>query len=84
MENAESILVIILSITLAIFLILSIILVSALIKLTKKVQEIAVKAGEVVDNVETATEVLKKAAGPLAIGKVLMNIVNLMSSKRKG
>ncbi|MDQ3065411.1 MAG: hypothetical protein M3Q36_04035 [bacterium] len=49
----------------------------------KVLNRIAVKADEVVNNVESATEVLKKAAGPLAIGKLLMNVVNVVSKKGK-
>ncbi len=83
MENAETILVIILSITLAIFLVVSIVLGIWLTRLVKTLNQVALKAQEIVDNVETASEVLKKAAGPLAVGKFLINIADLIK-KRKG
>jgi uncharacterized protein YoxC len=84
MENAETILVIILSTTLAIFLVLGIILISALIKLTSKMREIANTAQQVADNVESASEVLKNTAGPLAAGKILVNIADAVFKKRRG
>ena len=84
MENAETYLVIILSVTLTIFLIVGIVLLSLLIKLTKKLREIADTAQTVVENVESASETLKKSAGPLAAGKFLINIADAVFNKRRG
>lgn len=83
MENAESILVIILSVTLTIFLIVGIFLGVVMVQFVRRLNEVADKAQEIIDNVETASEVLKKAAGPLAIGKFMMNIATILK-KRKG
>lgn len=83
MEDAAAILVIILSVTLTIFLIVAIVLGVWLVRLAKSLNSVAEKAQEIVDNVETASEVLKKAAGPLAAGKFIMNIADLIK-KRKG
>ena len=83
MENAETYLVIILSVTLTIFLIVGIFLLSFLIKLTKKLREIADTAQIVVDNVESASETLKKAAGPMAAGKFLVNIAEAFFNRKK-
>ncbi len=83
MENAETILIIILSVTLTIFLIVGIVLGVWLARLVKNLNSVALKAQEIVDNVESASEVLKKAAGPLAAGKFLINIADLIK-KRKG
>jgi len=82
MENAETILVIILSVTLTIFLIVGIVLIVTLVRLVKSLNAVAVKAQEIVDNVETASDVLKKAAGPLAIGKFMMNMADLIKKKK--
>ena len=65
--QAYSTLVIILSITLAIFLVLAIIASVYLIKLLKSANRISGKAETVVSNVEEATENFKKLAGPAAI-----------------
>ncbi len=84
MEEAATILVIILSVVLSIFLVVGIVLVVALIKLTNKVREIAETADHIVDNVDTATQAFKNAAGPLAAGKVIMNIVEMVTKGKKG
>ncbi len=83
MEDATVILIIILASVLSVFLVVSTVLITRVIALMKVLNRIAVKADEVVNNVESATEVLKKAAGPLAIGKLLMNVVNVVSKKGK-
>jgi pilus assembly protein TadC len=82
MQDAETILVIILSVTLTIFLIVGIVLVVSLVRLTKTLNSVAEKAQEVVSNVESASEVLKKAAGPVAVGKFIMNISDLFKKKK--
>lgn len=85
MESAAEILVIILSAFLAIFLVLGIALIIALLKLTQTIKRIAETAEHAMGNVEAATAVFKNAAGPLAAGKFVMNIVNaVLSGKRKG
>lgn len=84
MQDAETILVIILSVTLSIFLGAAIVFTIALIKLVKTLNQVALKATEVIDNVETAAATLRKAAGPLAAGKLLMNIFSLVNKTRKG
>lgn len=83
MEQAAEILVIILSVVLSIFLIVGIVFVIALIKLTKTIKHIVDKADQVIDNVESAAETFKNVAGPLASGKVIMNIIDLVSRKGK-
>lgn len=84
MDNAETILVIFLSTFLAFFLFLAVLLTINLLRLVKKLNQIADTAGEIVDNVESASETLKKAAGPLATGKFLLNIADLVMKTRKG
>lgn len=84
MENAETYLVIILSVTLTIFLIVGIILLTGLIKLTNKLREVADTAQQVAENVESASEMFKKTAGPLAAGKFLVNIADTVFSRKKG
>ncbi len=84
MDGAAEVLVIILSVVLTIFLIVAIILTIILIKLGKVLQRIAGKAEGLVDNVETAAAAFKNAAGPLAAGKFLMNIADMVIKKRKG
>lgn len=85
MENATEILIIILSVVLTLFLIVSIVLAVILIKLARSIRQIAEKADGVVGNVEAASAALKNVAGPLATGKFVMNIVDMvLKKKRKG
>jgi len=84
MNTTEQALLIILSIFLAIFLLLSIIALSYIIKIVKIMKEIMVKARDVADNVEAASETLKKAAGPMAFGKMFMNMADSVMKYKKG
>lgn len=83
MENAETILVIFLSSFLALFLLLGVVLIVNLIRLVRKINEVAEAAGEIVQNVESASELFKKAAGPMAAGKFLVNIADMVMKHRK-
>jgi hypothetical protein len=84
MESAETILVIILSATLTIFLIVLTIALVKIIQLIKLLKDVSLKAHTVVGNFEAATAVLKKSAGPLAIGKLLTNIFQVVKNHKKG
>lgn len=77
--DSFDILVIILSIALAIFLLVSIILVIGLIKLVKKIREITAKAEEIVDDVEAVSGFFRKTAGPVAITGLISNIVSTVA-----
>jgi competence protein ComGC len=81
-ETSLTILVIILSVTLAVFLILGIALLIKLINLTNSVQRIATKGEEIADRAEAAAEMFQNAAAPVAIGRVLTNIFDAVSKKR--
>lgn len=83
MENAQSILVIIVSSLLSIFLIISISVLILSIRLIKSVKKIVVKAEQVVNSAEAATDILKNAGGPLALLKIIRNIVHTVEKFRK-
>lgn len=84
MDTAEKILVIILSSFLGIFLFFGIILLVALINLTKKMQLVADKAHEIADNVENVSDMFKKTAGPLAFGKFFVNMAETVAKHKRG
>jgi chromosome condensin MukBEF ATPase and DNA-binding subunit MukB len=75
--------VIILSITLATLLVLSIIATSLAIKLLKKAQSIADTAQLTADNVEEFTEQLKSAGKITAIGSALGQLFEIIKKGRK-
>lgn len=90
MNTAEQILVIILAAFLALFIGLSTVLVVNLMKLAKKMhgiadeaQEIAGKAREIADKVENVSDMFKKTAGPLAIGKYFVNMVETVAKHKR-
>lgn len=74
------VLVIILSVTLAIFLILSIILAVKAIKIANTIERITDQAERVANRAEHISEFFEKTAGPVAIAKMVANL----SSSFKG
>ena len=75
MDTAALVLVIIVSVTLTIFLIVTTVLILLAIKLMKKLKLIADQAEKAVDSVSTAGDMLRNASGPLAIAKLVRNLV---------
>ncbi|HVC35951.1 MAG TPA: hypothetical protein VNE40_00690 [Candidatus Dormibacteraeota bacterium] len=83
MTSTESLLLIILGITLAIFLVLAIISLSIGLRILVSLKRVVVKAENVVDSVESAAGVFQNASGPLAVFKVLKNMVELSRHKKR-
>lgn len=83
-DTALKILVIILSTTLAVFLILGIVLVVKLIQVAKHLNNITIKAEQIADKAEAVTDFMSRSAGPIAIGKLLGNIADAISRGKKG
>lgn len=81
--TTEQILLIILSSALAIFLIIGIILGIKLIKIMDSIKRIADHAENVAENVEQTAAMFQKAAGPMAILKVLGNLGDLVQKRTK-
>jgi len=82
--TSYDILVIILSITLAIFLILSIIALTKVLKLLKSLQTIATKGEEVMDSAKQLSDTLAQNAGAAGMLKMLMRFVAGANGKNKG
>lgn len=82
-SNAASILVIIISSLLGIFLVLLIITGIAVLRLVKTVKRIVVKAEDVVDSAEAVTMAFKNVEGPMAALKLIKNIMELVSQHKK-
>ncbi len=83
MNTAEQILVIFLSVALAAFLTLAIILTIQGIRLLKTVQRIADKAESVVQTAEHVGQVLQNVSGPLGILNMIKNIMNVSHKNNK-
>lgn len=85
MNVTEQILLITLAAFLALFLILAVFLTIQLIRLVKSMNVVAEKAREVMGNVESASEMFKKTAGPLAVGRFFVNMADVvMKHKKRG
>lgn len=87
MENAQTILVIFLSASLAVFLILGIILLSICIKIANHIKHISEKAEQITDKAENIADFFSKAATPMAIGRLISQVgevvLNRKGKKRK-
>jgi hypothetical protein len=83
MNTAFDVLVIILSATLAIFLILSIIAVSMVLKLLSSLRAVVAKGEHIVDSAEELTETLRRNAGAVSVLKLLMRYVASMNNKKE-
>lgn len=84
--DAFEILVIVLSVTLAVLLVISIVVVTAIYKLVQQVRHIVGKAEDVIDNVEQASELFKKSASTVTFTNILSNIVSKVTdfTNKKG
>lgn len=88
MENAQEILVIILSSFLAIFLVLNIIFLIIAIRVALVVKRVTTKAEVLADKAEAFGEFVQHAATPMIIGKLFSNMSDMLfkrpsKSKRK-
>ena len=83
MEHAQSILVIIVSSLLSLALLLGIVILVMVIRLVKTVRRVVEKAEHVIQSAEAATDVLKNAGGPLAVLKIVRNIMKMADKFRK-
>lgn len=83
MHNAESILVIITSATLSLFLVVGIVVLVLIAKLLQALRRIVERAEQVVETAGEAAEMLRNASGPLAFFKVIGNIVRTVNKLHK-
>jgi len=74
MENAESILVIILSVFLAIFLVSAIVLIVKCIQLVNQAKRVTNKAEAIVDKAESIGDFIQKTTASLSIGSVVSRV----------
>lgn len=76
MENAEEILVIILSSFLALFLLLGIVILVKSIQIINSLKRITDKAEKIVDKAENIGEFFQRTTSSLAIGRLLTQVAN--------
>jgi hypothetical protein len=83
MHEAESVLVIIVSSVLTLFLVVSIIVLILIAKLISSIKHIVERAEAVVETAGEAAEMMRNASGPLALFKVVSNIIKSVEKMRK-
>ncbi|HSX17602.1 MAG TPA: hypothetical protein VLH86_05900 [Patescibacteria group bacterium] len=83
MNTAEQILVVILAAALALFLTLAIIATVYVIQLVKTLQNIALKAENLVDSAESVGSMVKQAIGHVSILRFVRSVVDLVHNKVK-
>lgn len=77
------VLVVILSVFLAIYLLLSIFLIAKLIKIVNTIKRITDHAEQVADRAEHISEFFEKTAAPVAIAKLIANLSESFKGKSK-
>ena len=82
MESYD-ILVIILSVTLAVFLILGIWALILTVQVLKKIKEVSENARHAAENVEEFTEQMKKAGRATAAGSLFAQVANAFKGRKK-
>lgn len=83
MENAETILVVILASFLALFLLLGIIATVKIIQVLNHLKHISEKAEVIADKAEAVGDFISHAAAPVAIGNLIANISDIVFKKSK-
>jgi len=81
--NAESILVIVVTAVFTLFLIVAIVATILVAKLVSSARGLVKKAEEFIDSAESAAGALKNVGGPLALFKLIRNIISMIEKVRK-
>lgn len=81
MDTTDHVLLIILTTLMSLFFLLLTAMVIMGIQVMKSVKRVVGKAEDVVDSVEEATEVLRDTTGPMAMFKLLRNIIKMTNKK---
>ncbi len=82
MNGAERVLVVILSATLALFLVLAITAIVIGIQILRHIKRIMEKAEKIADKAEAVGEFFQRSAGPMAIGRLITNVAEAVFNKR--
>ncbi len=83
-STTEQIILVILSLTLAIFLTVSIIATIKVIQILDHLKKITIKAESIADKAESVTTFFQNTTGHVALGKLLSNIFNASREHKTG
>jgi hypothetical protein len=85
MSTLDTVFLIITACAISLFFLLGAVVMAVVLKLVKSVKRVVAKAENTIESVSEATDVLKNighnAEGPLAVLKVVRNIMNLVNRK---
>ncbi|MCA9329013.1 hypothetical protein KDA11_00025 [Candidatus Saccharibacteria bacterium] len=76
LTTAQQVILVILSSFLAIFLLLGIVTSIVIIGIMRHIKKIINKAEHIADNAESVTNFFKQSAGPVALAKLISNLVH--------
>lgn len=82
MTTTETVLLIVVTSLLSVFIIICIAVVLAILKLITTVKLVVAKAETVVDSVESAADVFKNVGGKVTLIKLIKNILDITQRKR--
>jgi hypothetical protein len=86
LSTFQSVLLIIVTVAISLFFLLSAAVAVVALMLVKKIKAVVAKAEDAIDSVEAATETIKnigaQATGPLAIFKTIKAIIDLTNKKK--
>ena len=83
-QTSLTILVAFLSTALLLFLVLGCVLLAKMIKISNDVKKITEHAEHIAGQAEAVSDIMGKAAAPMAFSKVLSNIVENVTRRKKG
>lgn len=83
-ETSLTILVTILSITLALFLVLGIVATVKIIQILNQLKKIVDKAERLADRAEAVGDFFRRTAGATAFGKLVANITEAVRNRKRG
>jgi hypothetical protein len=83
MHTAEEILVIIVSAALSLFLLAAIVVLVLIARLVRTLRRVIEQAERVVETAGDAAEVLRNVSGPLAVFKIIRNVLKAVEKARK-
>lgn len=83
MDTAAEVLLIIVSSVLSVFLIVAVVAFIYVISVLRQVKRITQRAENVADSVESAAHVFERTASPLAVLKIIADIVDKATKMRK-
>lgn len=84
LNTTEQVLLIILSSFLAIFLILSVVVLVKLLQIFNHIKKIIEKAEKIADKAEVVSSFFERTASPIAVTKLISNIADHFFKKHKG